>query len=252
MSAKSKKSAQESSKGIKSGGEEVRPFKEGNLIWLAIAIIAVFAAFVLVVNRYGPKDEETPDELLVRKVVRDQFEAIFEKDFNKFINCFSWDFSNGDDDYNDKVEIAKQVMEVDFEIIDDTFDIRFIESGPNEVAVHFDHDRGFASTFTYTYWKQRSGDKITRMPMLKLGAFLLRKEGNEWRIISDKSIALQKEEDAPSLINSAQFRPFTDPTTIVWPPPAAAPVEEKKVPEAQPEPEGDNATGGNIEEIEVP
>lgn len=252
MSAKSKKSVQKSSKGIKPGGEVAHPFKEGNLIWFAIVIIACVAIFVWVVNQYGPKGEETPDELLVRMVVRDQFEAIFERDVDKFISCFSEEFNNGDNDYNDKVEIAKQVMDADFEIIDDTFFIRFIDTGPNEVAVHFDHERGFASTFTYTYWKQRSEDKITRIPVLKLGAFLLRKEGNDWRIISDKSIALQKEEDAPRLINSAQFRPFIDPTTIPWPPPKVEPVEEMKVPEAQPEPDGDNTVEGSGEEVEEP
>jgi len=41
---------------------------------------------------------------------------------------------------------------------------------------------------------------------------------------------LQKEEDAPSLINSAQFRPFIDPSTIVWPPP---PPEPDALPEQE-------------------
>jgi hypothetical protein len=231
MSAKGMKTEQKPEKNANKAGKIGKPPKQGGVILLAVVIIIFVALFIWVVNCYAPKDEATPDDRLVKKVVRDQFEAIFEKDYDKFISCFSEDFNNGDSDYSNKVEMGKKVVGEDFEIIDGTFEIRFVESGENQAEVHFDHDRGFATVLTYTYWKQRAADRITRVPAMKLGAFLLRKEEGGWRIISDKSIPLQQSEHVERLINTPQFKPFTDPSTMQWPPRKIVQQTEKEVPE---------------------
>jgi hypothetical protein len=202
--------------------------KEGNLIWLVVALIAGTAIIVWLANTLNPSEGGLPPDTQVRKVIRDQFTAFFDKDIDGFLSYYSKDYNNGESTYDDKASQASDIKTVDFKVKD--FYLEFVESGPGEEKqqVHFDNARGLASTYAYTYWKQRSGDVLTFVPMHKLGAFLLRKEGKQWRIISDKSMTLKQKEDAQYLISTSQFKPFMDATTIVWPPemiPKPAPAE---------------------------
>jgi len=231
--------------GMKQGG-----MKESNVILFGLVMVVCVVGFIGIVSSgcsLNADDAEIPADRLVRKVVRDQFVAVMEKDLDGFLACYSKEFFNGEVEYADKADAAGRLMEIDFEMLD--FYIEFLPSGTDEMVVHVDAERGFASTFTYTYWKQRDADKITRRPVHKIGAFLLRKEGDKWRIISDRSLTLKQKEDAPHIINTAQFRPFIDPSTIPWPPARIVPK-----PVEQPEPglieqEGQD-TGTETEPVE--
>jgi hypothetical protein len=201
--------------GASGAAEEYSP-KEGSLIWLAIAIIAGVALFAWIIKAYGPKDTGIPDEALVRAVIRGQFEALFEKDIDGFLSYYSEDFDNGDVTYEGKVEEASKVEGAEFDVSD--FQIEFVKSGEDEAEVHFDERRGFASAYAYTYWRQRAGDRLTKTAVHQLGAFLLRMEGKDWRIICDRSVTLKQKEDAEHLMLSTPFRPFMNPAMMKWPP----------------------------------
>jgi hypothetical protein len=215
------------------------PQKEGGLFWLAVAIILGLLAFVWLVKSFGPKTEGVPDESLVRAVVRGQFDAVFNKDIDTFLGYHSADYDSGEMNYEDKAEMLQELIDNEFVVKD--FTIEYLKTGDDQVDVHFDEARGFASVLVYTYWKQRTGDSITRKPVMQLNSFLLRKEGEDWKIIADKSRTLNKKEDAETWIKSSHFRQYADPTTFVWPPPRAteAPVQSKP-PEA---PEAESAQG---------
>ena len=156
------------------------------------------------------------DEGLVRKIITDQFEAIFEKDAAKFIGSYSEDYDNGSIAFDELVAGVMMVMEADFKVRN--FTIEFLKSGEDDSIVHMDEAGGFASTFAYTYWEQKGKDEEMGVAVEKLGAFLLHKEHGAWRIVSDKSVTLQKKADARNLINASPFRPYHDPSTLEWPP----------------------------------
>jgi hypothetical protein len=217
---------------------------EGNLVWFAIALIAGTAIIIWLVNALIPSERGLPDDVLVRKVVRDQFKAFFDQDKERFLSLYSKDFDNGDFTYEDKAAVLDELDEVSFEVWD--FYLEFIKSGEDEADVHISQERGFAGTYAYAYWKQRGGDKITTHTVQKLTAFLLRKEGKQWRIISDKSIPLKQREDAEHLIPTSHFRPFMDPATITWPPPEIEkpPPEPEPAPDEEPEQEQEESVVG--------
>jgi len=223
------------------------PPKEGNLIWFGIALIAVTGIIIWLANTLAPGNKGINDDMLVRKTIRDQYESLFTMDKEKFLNYYSKDYNNGEYTYEDKAKQVDEIGKAHFEVKD--FSLEFIKSGTGEekTEVRIDPARGFATTYVYTYWRQRGGGSITLKPIEQMGAFLLRKEGSQWRIISDRSIMLQKREDAEHLILTAQFKPFMDPSAIVWPPPKTeqppSQQETKPAPEQeQPEqPEGGGA-----------
>ena len=249
MSASSK-NVQQSSNGTGTTGKKQDAPKESNVILFGLVVVVCVLGFTGIVSSgctLNPDAARIPADRLVRKVVRDQFEAVMERDLDGFLACYSKDFFNGEVDYADKADVAGQLMEIDFEMLD--FYIEFLPSGTDEKVVHVDAERGFASTFTYTYWKQRDADKITRRPVQKIGAFLLRKEGDKWRIISDKSLTLKQKEDAARIINTAQFRPFIDPSTIPWPPARVVPKQVEKQETESLEQEGEE-TGTATEPVE--
>ena len=186
--------------------------------------LSICLAGCLNCSKYADKQHaKTPirnsktDEDTIRSVVTAQFEALFERDVGKFINSYSEDYDNGDYTYAEKAKGASAAVETKFQVRD--FYIEFLQSGTDEAEVHIDEDRGFGTTYAYTYWEQRTGDDEYGVAVHKLGAFLLRKEGENWRIISDKSIPLKVKGDAALLMNSSQFRAYMDPSTIKWPPP---------------------------------
>ena len=203
------------------------PPKESNLIWFGLGLIAIAGIIIWLANTLGPGGKGMSDDMLVRKTIRDQYDALFARDADgnplpekeKFLDFYSKDFFNGDNTYDDKVKQLEELDKTHFQVKD--FTLEFIESGTGDAKteVHVDLPRNFASTYVYTYWRQRGGGSITLKPVEQLSAFLLRKEGDRWRIISEKSIALQKKEDAEQLIGITQLKPFMDPSTIVWPPP---------------------------------
>jgi len=168
------------------------PRKEGGLFWLAVVIILGVLAFVWIVKTYGPKGGGVPDDALVRVVIREQFDAVFAKDLDKFLSYYSTDYDSGIQTFDEKAEMIRQVFDTEFVVRD--FVLEFLDSGEDNTDVHFDESRGFASVVVYTYWKQRTGESITRIPLMQLSAFLLRKEGDEWKIISDNSQGLNKKE----------------------------------------------------------
>jgi len=223
--------------------QDQTPPKESNLIWFAIALIALTGIIIYVANTLAPGNKGLTDDMLVRKTVRDQYDALFALDKERFLNCYSRDYDNGDYTYEDKVAQVEEISGTTFEIKD--FYLEFIKSGAGEdkIEVHIDPARGLASTYLYTYWKQRTGESITPKPIQQLGAFLLRKEGTEWRIISEKNMPLQKREDAEHLMIIAEFKPFMDPSTIVWPPPKNENPPAQQ--EAAPVPEQEQPAGGN-------
>ena len=246
MSASSKNAPKSSNDTGTTGMKQDNP-KESNLLLFGLVIVVCVLGFIWVVNSLTPDDAGIPAESLVRKVVRDQFEAVIERDLDGFLACYSKEFFNGEVEYADKVDAAGKLMEIDFEMLD--FFIEFLPSGTDELQIHVDHERGLASTFTYTYWKQRDADKITRRPVHKIGAFLLRKEGDKWRIVSDKNLTLKQKEDAPRIINTAQFKPFTDPSTIAWPPARIVP-KPVETPETELPGEAGEETGTGTEPLE--
>lgn len=156
------------------------------------------------------------DEGLVRKIITDQFEAIFKKDAAKFIGSYSEDYDNGDIAFDELVAGVMKVMEADFQA--QNFTIEFLKSGNDGSIVHMDEAGEFAATFAYTYWEQKGKDEEMGVAVEKLTAFLLHKEHGAWRIVSDKSVTLQKKADARNLINAFPFIPYHDPSTFVWPP----------------------------------
>jgi len=156
------------------------------------------------------------DDGLIRKVITDQFEALFEKDAAKFIGSYSEDYDNGSVAFDELVAGVMKVMEADFKVRN--FTIEFLKSGDDDSIVHMDEAGGFATTFAYTYWEQKQEDEEVGAAVEKLSAFLLRKENDAWRIISDKSVTLQKKADARHLINASPFRSYQDPSTFEWPP----------------------------------
>ncbi len=215
------------------------PRKEGGLFWLAVVIILGVLAFVWIVKTYGPKGGGVPDDALVRVVIREQFDAVFAKDLDKFLSYYSTDYDSGIQTFDEKAEMIRQVFDTEFVVRD--FVLEFLDSGEDNTDVHFDESRGFASVVVYTYWKQRTGESITRIPLMQLSAFLLRKEGDEWKIISDNSQGLNKKEDADAWMRSSHFRQYTDPKTFVWPPPRT--TEAPAVPQAGNEPQSETDTG---------
>lgn len=156
------------------------------------------------------------DEGLVRKIITEQFEAIFEKDAAKFIGSYSEDYDNGNIAFDELVAGVMKAMEADFQA--QNFTIEFLRSGDDDSIVHMDEAGEFAATFVYTYWEQKGKDEEMGVAVEKLGAFLLHKEHGAWRIVSDKSVTLQKKSDARNLINAIPFKPYQDPSTFEWPP----------------------------------
>ena len=223
--------------------------KESNLIWFGIVLIVGAAVIIWLANSLNPAESGLPDDTLVRKTIRDQFNALFELDKDEFLGFYSQDYDNGEYTYVDKVAQLEGIGEVPFKVKD--FALEFIESGGEvKEEVHFDKERGFASTYVYSYWRQRKEDGITMVPVQKLTVFLLRKEGAQWRIISDSSITLRQREDAEHLMATPQWRTFMDPTTIIWPPPKVEPKEPETA--SGPEPEGKEGEGETVEDNEQP
>ncbi len=199
-------------------GKDEAPPKEGNLIWVGIALILGTAFIIWIANYLNPSGSGMPDDMAVRKTIRDQFDAFFAKDVDKFLSFYSTDYNNGRYNYADKKSQAAQIADADFRIKD--FNIEYEETGPEgtKESVYFDHDRGFASVLAYTSWRQSGGKSITFTPVEKLNAFLLRKEGKDWKIIEDTSVTLHKKEDVEPLMNTSEFKPYLDPSTMEWPP----------------------------------
>ena len=196
----------------------------GNAIAIILAMIVFLSAGCSETQQDRAKQQDessqvsnaSVDEGLVRKVITDQFEAIFEKDAAKFIGSYSEDYDNGSIAFDGLVASVMNAMEADFQA--QNFMIEFLKSGEDDSIVYIDEAGGFATTFAYTYWEQKLEDEEMGVAVEKLGAFLLHKEHGAWRIVSDKSVRLQKKADARNLINAIPFRPYQDPSTFGWPP----------------------------------
>jgi hypothetical protein len=205
--------------------------------WFALVLVIGAGLIIWLANSLAGGKKGLPDDTLVRETVRNQFEAIFKQDTDAFLKCYSQDYNNGDYTFKDKLDQVKQLIGADFEVKD--FYIEFLKTGQGDSKeeVHIDNNRGFATTYAYTYWRQRGQGTVTFKPLEQMSVFLLRKEGDDWKIIEDKSIILKQREDADHLVQAPQFSPFLDPSKIPWPPPPSKkPAAQSPSPEQPAQP----------------